>query len=102
MTSTGFPLVTSLVMTCLVFVTQSQAAAAAFDTFDVCTAVCSNPDQYAMLLPSVTQRCHCGEVLQRTTRSPTITTTDICDYLCSIQLGGQACECSRPSLPGRK
>ncbi|XP_059166051.1 uncharacterized protein LOC131948459 [Physella acuta] len=34
-----------------------------------------------------------------TTQKPT-TTTDICDFLCDIQLGGEACLCSHPSLPG--
>ncbi|XP_046573362.1 uncharacterized protein LOC124281370 [Haliotis rubra] len=37
----------------------------------------------------------------QTTPAPS-TTTDICDYLCSIQLGGDACHCSIPGLPGRK
>ncbi|XP_059147553.1 sortilin-related receptor-like isoform X2 [Physella acuta] len=30
----------------------------------------------------------------------TNTHTDICDLLCDIQLGGEACQCSHPSLPG--
>ncbi|KAH9505415.1 hypothetical protein Btru_057199 [Bulinus truncatus] len=29
------------------------------------------------------------------------TTEDICDLLCSVQLGGDACLCSHPSLPGK-
>merc|ERR1711963_1054914 len=27
---------------------------------------------------------------------------DICDYLCSVGMGGDACLCSNPALPGRK
>ncbi|NP_001191460.1 putative pheromone isoform X1 [Aplysia californica] len=34
--------------------------------------------------------------------SPPEATTNICDYLCSVQLGGDACQCSNPSLPGKK
>ncbi|RUS79062.1 hypothetical protein EGW08_013167 [Elysia chlorotica] len=46
-----------------------------------------------------------------TTKAPTlrykITTTtaepvtSICDYLCAHQMGGDACRCSNPSLPGK-
>lgn len=28
-------------------------------------------------------------------------TQDICAILCSIQLGGDACDCNLPSLPGK-
>lgn len=40
-----------------------------------------------------------------TTTHPTTTrvaTLSICDYLCSIQMGGAACSCSVPLVPGRK
>ncbi|KAL3837233.1 hypothetical protein ACJMK2_022601 [Sinanodonta woodiana] len=30
------------------------------------------------------------------------TTEDVCAYLCSIQMGGDACGCSKPILGGRK
>jgi len=40
-----------------------------------------------------------------TTTRPTTTTPkptkDICRTLCALQLGGNACRCSNPSLPGR-
>ena len=28
-------------------------------------------------------------------------TPSVCDYLCSIQEGGTACDCSRPVIPGK-
>lgn len=36
----------------------------------------------------------------RTTRG--VPTLSICDYLCSIQMGGAACSCSVPLVPGKK
>ncbi|CAL1547144.1 unnamed protein product [Lymnaea stagnalis] len=36
-----------------------------------------------------------------TTQKPPPSTTDICDLLCSIQIGGDACLCGNPSLPGK-
>ncbi|XP_045208506.2 uncharacterized protein LOC123560372 [Mercenaria mercenaria] len=44
----------------------------------------------------------------KTTTSTTVPTTtgvstlSMCDYLCSIQMGGAACSCSIPLVPGRK
>ncbi|XP_061183150.1 uncharacterized protein LOC133191413 [Saccostrea echinata] len=38
-----------------------------------------------------------------TTPTPALrTTTDLCDFLCAIQQGGDACHCLKPGLPGRK
>jgi len=33
--------------------------------------------------------------------APPSTTADICQTLCALQLGGDACRCSNPSLPGK-
>ncbi|XP_069122529.1 uncharacterized protein [Argopecten irradians] len=42
-------------------------------------------------------------MVKTTTVDPKLkTTTDICDTLCKIQLGGDACDCSHPVLPGRR
>ncbi|XP_062570819.1 uncharacterized protein LOC134232859 isoform X2 [Saccostrea cucullata] len=38
-----------------------------------------------------------------TTLTPALrTTTDLCDFLCANQQGGDACHCLKPGLPGRK
>ncbi|KAH3702308.1 hypothetical protein DPMN_077321 [Dreissena polymorpha] len=37
-----------------------------------------------------------------TTTRLAVSTLSMCDYLCSIQMGGAACSCSKPIIPGRR
>uniref|UniRef100_A0A194AML8 Uncharacterized protein n=1 Tax=Pinctada fucata TaxID=50426 RepID=A0A194AML8_PINFU len=40
--------------------------------------------------------------LQTATLARLVMTTHICDHLCEQQLGGEACHCSKPGLPGEE
>ncbi|KAK7092337.1 hypothetical protein V1264_008093 [Littorina saxatilis] len=71
------------------------------DLDDLCPVICEDPF-YTNIVPSTYRHCHCAQQRKHTTATPAPSTTDVCGYLCAIQLGGSACECSRPSLPGRK
>jgi len=76
---------------------------------DMCSTVC-NVDQYhtgegTQLLKYM---CHCQEMWSKTTTDSSAEGTmkvkrdpNLCKYLCSIQMGGDACNCSNPSLPGK-
>ncbi|KAK6188094.1 hypothetical protein SNE40_004351 [Patella caerulea] len=39
-------------------------------------------------------------ILQLQTSEQPESENDVCDYLCSLQIGGHACECSKPGFPG--
>ncbi|KAK6971113.1 pheromone precursor [Biomphalaria glabrata] len=53
------------------------------------------------LLPDPTLPTDDARVQPFANTSPKTTTEDICDLLCSVQMGGEACQCSHPNLPGR-
>ena len=42
------------------------------------------------------------DVSTTSTPAPTESVDDLCDYLCSIGQGGDACQCSNPALPGKR
>ncbi|XP_071103148.1 uncharacterized protein [Haliotis cracherodii] len=94
-------------LVCLIFCSQGDDFPA-MKKLDHCD--CANVDRWTdergqiIRFKDIRERAAPQENLTHhsgTTPAP-VTTTDICDYLCSIQLGGDACHCSIPGLPGRK
>ncbi|KAL4228650.1 hypothetical protein ACF0H5_011695 [Mactra antiquata] len=63
-----------------------------------CDRLCPLTDTTSSTFDSL---CSCVHLLARAENSSTPTTTEsICDYLCSIQEGGSACDCSVSLIPG--
>ncbi|KAH3699544.1 hypothetical protein DPMN_074502 [Dreissena polymorpha] len=71
-----------------------------------CEVICTSRHEHD---ESDAAHCGCPHNLQRQNNQShplpdqhSSHTLSMCDYLCSIQMGGAACVCSAPIVPGRK
>merc|ERR1712179_619697 len=86
----------------LCILSMGLAASALLDEATACSTVCHHMTTYGE--PAITY-CGCrlhGHQLDHASSHETHTDEGVCDYLCSIQEGGAACDCSIAIVPGRK
>lgn len=69
-----------------------------------CTKICADPKRH-----DESEAAHCGcphshshHVTEKPIEQLSHTTLSLCDYLCSIQMGGSACDCSVSIVPGKR
>ncbi|KAK6182382.1 hypothetical protein SNE40_010086 [Patella caerulea] len=94
------------VMSILLIVILSQNILVAGKSFIDCREVCEmDYEMSEMLYIKCSHLCggykknqHDHQPKETTVKPDT--TTPVCDFLCSVQLGGHACDCSKPGLPG--